>query len=191
MLIASVYYKPNSGAIPSTLYDWIPHLLSLNFSGPVIIGGDFNARNTLWGYSSSNRRGRLLEQTLEFGHLQVRNEHGVPTRIGLHHSQGDTTPDLTITTPGAVKNWRTLESTWGSDHYPILLQINGKKLRTSTTYHRVNWNSFRERFMVGPLSTLDDFVTSLKMTRSLATETITSTAEVDRLDSHMFPSSQG
>lgn len=130
VLLVSVYYKPRSGAVPPSLYNWIPYLFSLRFTGPIVIEGDFNARNTLWGYSSTNRRGRLLEQTLEYSPLQLRNEYGVATRIGLYYAQSDATPDLNLAIPGAVKTWRTLDSTWGSDHTPIMLPINSKKFRT-------------------------------------------------------------
>lgn len=112
MLLVSVYYPPARGSVPATIYDWIPYLRSLNFSGPILVGGDFNARNTLWGYPNSDTRGKLLEQALEFSPLHIRNEPGFVTRIGLHSAQSDTTPDLTLATHGAIRTWRTHDTTW-------------------------------------------------------------------------------
>lgn len=148
MLLVPVYYKPCSRDIPSTQYDWIPYLFSLRVTGPIVIergGGD----------SSSNHQGQLLEQTLEFSPLQLRNEYGVPARIGLYYTQRDTTPDLTLATPGAVKSWHTLNSSWGSDHYPIVLQINSNKFRTTRAYRLINWTSYRSQFAISPQTTLD------------------------------------
>lgn len=65
VLLVSVYYKPRSGAVPPSLYDWIPYIFSLRFTGPIIMGETSTLVITLWGYLSTNCRGRLLEQTLE------------------------------------------------------------------------------------------------------------------------------
>lgn len=185
VLLVSVYYRPQCNSRTRDSYDWISHIFSLNFSGPVIIGGDFNARSTLWGYSHSDLRGKLLEQVLEYSPLQLCNEPFTPTRIGLHSSQQDTTPDLTLTTPGVVKKWRTLDCTWGSDHFPILMHLNSKKFRSKATYTAINWDLFRSQFHGSPEPELSDFVASVTEARTFATETVTSTVEVDNPDTHM------
>lgn len=104
MLVVSVYYRPQCDSKTTDTHDWISHLFSLKVSGPIIIGGDFNAKSSLWGYSHSDLREKLLEQALGLSSLELRNEAFVPTRVGLHTSQRDTTPDLcTITTSGIIK----------------------------------------------------------------------------------------
>lgn len=57
---------PCKGSVPSNAFDWIPYLRSLNFTGPILVGGDFNSPNALWGYSHTHPRGKLLEQEIEF-----------------------------------------------------------------------------------------------------------------------------
>lgn len=177
---------PCKGSVPSNAFDWIPYLRSLNFTGPILVGGDFNSPNALWGYSHTHPRGKLLEQEIEFSPLQLRNEPGVFTRIGLHSGQSDTTPDLTLATPGTVRTWRTFDSTWGSDHYPVLLHLNSKKFRIRRNVSHVNWTSFRQHFSVDSSCDFADFVASITSARTAAIETVTSTVEIDQPDAHMF-----
>lgn len=186
LLIISVYYRPQCSSRNRGTYDWLPHILSLNFSGPIIIGGDFNAKSTLWGYLTSDVRGKNLEQAIEFSHLQLRNEPFTPTRVGLHSSQKDTTPDLTFTTPGIVKTWQTATCTWGSDHYPIFLHLNTKKLRPKLKYSVVNWTAFRNSFNMDSISTIPDLVSSITTARREATESVDSTVDVAHPDHHMY-----
>lgn len=103
MLVISLYYRPQCNSKTTATYDWITYLFSLNFSGSIIIGRDFNAKSSLWGYSQSDLRGKVLRQALKLSSLQLRNEPFVQTRVGLHSSHRDTTPDVTITTPGIIK----------------------------------------------------------------------------------------
>lgn len=182
LLLVCVYYRPQCTSHVRGTYDWIPHVLSLNFSGPIIIGGDFNARSTLWGYPTSDLRGKLLEQAIEFSHLQLRNEPFVYTRVGLHSSQRDTTPDLTFSTPGIVKSWQTAPCTWGSDHYPILLHLNAKKLRRKCQYSTINWNSFRTLFTPTDISDIPTLVANITTARTNAIETVESTVEISQPD---------
>lgn len=185
MLVVSVYYRPQCNSKTTDTYDWITHLFSLNFSGPIIIVGDFNAKSSLWGYSHSDIRGKLLEQALELSSLELRNEPFVPTRVGLHTSQRDTTPDLTITTPGIIKKWHTQDSTWGSDHFPIFLHLNSKKLRPKHTYTVTNWNLFRSFFQINARPDLPEFLHAVSDARTSAAESVIGTVEVDNPDIHM------
>lgn len=91
-----------------------------------IIGGDFNAKNTTWGYAATDVRGKLLEETMEMNNLMLLNDPFEATRIGLHASQKDTSPDLTFASPGLVTTWKTFDTTWGSDHFPISISLRGK-----------------------------------------------------------------
>lgn len=69
MLVVSVYYRPQCDSKTTDTHDWISHLFSLKVSGPIIIGGDFNAKSSLWGYSHSDLREKLLEQALGLSSL--------------------------------------------------------------------------------------------------------------------------
>lgn len=55
-------------------YDWLPRILSSNFPGPIIIGGNFNAKSALCCYSTCHLRGKSLEQASEFSQLPLRNK---------------------------------------------------------------------------------------------------------------------
>lgn len=187
VLLVSVYYRPYGSDRYSDTYDWITHIFSLlRFDGPVIVGGDFNARSPLWGYTKTDVRGSLLEQALEFSPLDLRNEPNVATRIGLHCTQSDTTPDLTLCTPGAIRSWDVADITWGSDHIPILIQINAKKVRVRKRYAITSWPLFRDSFHTSPDPSLSDFIEALQQARGHAVDEIESTVEVERPDTYMI-----
>ncbi|KAH6936493.1 hypothetical protein HPB50_018234 [Hyalomma asiaticum] len=102
LVVASVYYRPRSGTTSPHEYAWIQQLLHEANGVQVIIGGDFNAKSDIWGYSIADSRGRLLSDQLDSLPLHICNTTGTHTRAGLHAKQTDTTPDLTIASPKSL-----------------------------------------------------------------------------------------
>lgn len=90
---------------------------------PRIILGDFNCHNIIWGSMMTNRKGRILEEILDYQNLALLN-NGSGTRYNsftgnfssIDLSFCDTTllPDLT---------WETLPDLYGSDHCPIKISL--------------------------------------------------------------------
>ncbi|KAF0710293.1 Uncharacterized protein FWK35_00028005, partial [Aphis craccivora] len=68
-------YIPDS--TPLTLHD-LSQIISL-LPKPFVILGDFNSRNTLWGSSYTDKRGKIMERLLERSDLILLN-NGKPTR---------------------------------------------------------------------------------------------------------------
>ncbi|XP_049270134.1 uncharacterized protein LOC119385971 [Rhipicephalus sanguineus] len=71
---------------------------ALNLAGrnPLVIGGDFNAPHTGWGYKHSSIKGRNLWQDSHDLDLTLITDPSFPTRLGTSTAR-DTTPDLTFT----------------------------------------------------------------------------------------------
>jgi len=95
------------------------------FSGPFIIGGDFNAHSVLWGSSNANRRGALMERWAASGGLCIVNKCGAYTCI---RPQGSSVVDLTFVSYGILDrifNWRIREDLESlSDHLYINFEIS-------------------------------------------------------------------
>lgn len=125
-------YKPPS--VQASTNDW--NIFFSQFTGEVIIGGDFNAQSRIWGSISDNNQGKRLVDAIDHCNLVVLND-GNPTRI-TRPNQNPSVVDLTLTSPSlAIKStWNILEDNLGSDHYPIKITIG-----TNTQYFSSNPSS--------------------------------------------------
>lgn len=144
IIVASAYYRPKIGSACNSSFLWVTQLIHQYPNIPVIIGGDFNAKSTTMGYATTDIRGKLLEDVMEMNNLTLASDLSVTTRIGLHASQKDTTPDLTFASLGLLNAWKISDTTWGSDHFPITYFLRGKRLRTTKTLKLTNWMTFRD-----------------------------------------------
>ncbi|KAH7979910.1 hypothetical protein HPB49_011904 [Dermacentor silvarum] len=72
----------------------------------LLIGGDFNAKHLKCGYDYLTPRGTALVDATETTDLVLANDTDYPTRAALHSGQRNKTPDLTLSTPDYVKDWR-------------------------------------------------------------------------------------
>ena len=124
LLICNIYIPPAS----SCPGGYTPDFNSIfNYSGDILIMGDFNAHDHSW-YSSTlderaAARGADIVNTLDGTALVVINED-TPTRMpadGLTSS-----PDLTITNShlGINARWEPI-TTLNSDHLPIIIDLDG------------------------------------------------------------------
>lgn len=57
VILVSVYGKPGSARLN---FGWIQHLCRRYLHVPVLVGGDFNAPHTSWGYATDSGRGRQV-----------------------------------------------------------------------------------------------------------------------------------
>ncbi|KAH7971034.1 hypothetical protein HPB49_018150 [Dermacentor silvarum] len=106
-LVGVVYYQPSSRISLALISFYNPpvtcslftalgkFLHSLASTTHLLLGGDFNAPHTLWGYPQTLKPGRLLHCLAQERHLTLLNNSGSPTRAGTV-SQRSTTPDLTF-----------------------------------------------------------------------------------------------
>lgn len=89
-----------------------------------IVGGDFNAKSTIWGNETDDRRGIILLDWIAGNNLILHNQGNEPTfRRGTSHS----IIDLTLTSDNIatkISNWQVLEEESMSDHMYIYYEVN-------------------------------------------------------------------
>lgn len=107
--------------------------------------GDFNARHPAWGSPRPTGRGRDLDAATSCG-LLVANT-GLPTFVcpGPRSTVQLMHIDLTLVSQRFPFSWESATSTWGSDHYPVLVTPRGDRRRANTrVYAVVSWTNFRK-----------------------------------------------
>lgn len=154
-IICSVYIRPDTGRSRNKGFEWIRRIRSEYPTDHVIIGGDFNARHTHWGYNRNTSRGLELLRAAEDAGLELLNDRNKCTRVGLHKSQVDTNPDLTWASKDSTSSWTMETNTWGSDHFPIWISLQRKKpARTKKSAAAVDWGKKGEKdFSEEPMNT--------------------------------------
>ncbi|CAF3459734.1 unnamed protein product [Rotaria socialis] len=102
-----------------------------------IVLGDFNAKNTTWGCTQTNQKGRELESWLKLNKLNIHN----PAMITSLRSK--TTIDLVISTVQEASVQCNQLPYNGSDHFPILAEFNDIILKHQQQYiQKINWNLY-------------------------------------------------
>lgn len=160
----------------------------MNPNTPILVGGDFNAHRTAWGYSTNSARGTKLIEMAENTNLQLINDTVHSTRISLHPSQNDTTPDLTWASPGLAKSWVPYSTSWGSDHLPILITLRGKRIRDGRNIQQrihLDWGTFRDRLLqYDPPTSLEMMAEIIRSSSVAASEYIKCEEDSPTLDNH-------
>ena len=113
--ICSIYLPPRDQVTEEDMKDLLEQL-----PAPMILLGDFNAHNPLWGSEKISIRGRMLEKILARFNLLKRKEKtyyraydGCKSTINL------TLANLTI---APEYKWSKKYELWGSDHFPIIIE---------------------------------------------------------------------
>lgn len=138
----SIYYARPSIAI----FNEINQLLN-NLPKPFVLLGDFNSHHQLWGCSSTTYYGEQLLDLINNHDLCILNT-GEATRLARTPSA----PDLSLCTPdlASLLSWSPLDSTHGSDHFPLLITFPFNKpaplLRQPRLKYKLNdvmWEQFQ------------------------------------------------
>ena len=116
----------------------------------VIICGDFNSKNRLWGSNFTDCNGKIIEDLMDEHDLCLLND-GTGTHITKNGNQSPL--DLTFVSNNLanISNWTVKNETLGSDHYLIETElyqsrnINENNTKCNTwNYKKVNWSLFNE-----------------------------------------------
>lgn len=128
----SVYARPETTIVFETFLRELQGAIDIA-EGQILICGDFNARSTQWGYSTTDERGEDLLSLLLANSLVVKNEPGSPPTFIQHNILDRTAnkgwPDITICTgnlSSKIKNWQVKENTGISDHHSIIFDLGFK-----------------------------------------------------------------
>ena len=139
--ICSIYAPPNKYIDIKDL----EHLLS-QMQEPVMLLGDFNSHNPLWGSEHLTPKGRVLETFMSQNDLCLFND-GSPTF--LHSGHGTYSAiDLSFASPTLFDRftWEVQDDCRGSDHFPIILKSkeddnNIKQQRWR--FKQADWTTFK------------------------------------------------
>lgn len=137
--VVSIYIHPNSIVTARELETFLESIPK-----PFIIGGDWNAKHTLWGNAENNRRGHMVHEVLDNMGLVVLN-NGNHTRFD--RSRASSAIDLTISTAdiSLCLSWDTLDDAFGSDHVPIVFEMEiTVSARSKNGFRRVDWQIYAE-----------------------------------------------
>lgn len=135
-------YNSRSHNITDALLDQ----LFLQLPHPVLIVGDFNAYNPLWGSVSLDARGSIIEEFMTRNNLNILNT-GAPTRIS--HTV-ETVLDLAIISPelNAEYKWDVIPSPLDSDHCPIVITALSNRNNNPTTdfynFKKAKWEIYSQ-----------------------------------------------
>ncbi|GBN95208.1 hypothetical protein AVEN_180611-1 [Araneus ventricosus] len=128
--IINLYHPPNNQRFNVEEFE--------NYFGEsTVILGDLNAKHATWGCATTNARGQELEDLANDKGFLFLND-GTHTYRSLSYNTTDVL-DLTLISPDIFpySSWRVLDHI-GSDHSPILTEINFK-IRTLRTTN-LSWN---------------------------------------------------
>lgn len=134
MCIVSLYIPRPS----VTIFNEVNQILTC-LPKPCLILGDFNSHHQAWGSSSSNYFGEKLMDILDSHNLCTLNT-GCPTRL-TGPDQSVSAVDLSICSPNFVNSltWQTLPSSYGSDHFPILISFPTNNNLPTVTSNKIKY----------------------------------------------------
>lgn len=101
--------------------------------------GDFNAKNPLWGSPAADSRGNTVIKAIENCNLcYCGDSRG--TRINNNGSLSHLDLAFSSARLCALVSCSTMENSWGSDHYPLLLTLNTKNTNSNEWQKESKWN---------------------------------------------------
>ena len=127
--ICSIYLPPQDTIREEDIRELMNQLPT-----PIIMMGDFNAHNTVWGGDKTSARGKLIEKIIDdYDLLCLNNKEETYYRT---HDGSKSTIDLTL-----VNNTLAPSLTWRKelDHFPIILKKTGVMAREQ----QQRWNAKR------------------------------------------------
>jgi len=112
---------------------------------PCMILGDFNGAHPLWGSSSTNPRGTIIDHFITEHLLSVLNDKS-PTYLSPTYGTFSAI-DLSIVDPTLFLDftWSVINDQHGSDHFPILLSSLSPLPSAKTPHwqiHKADWPDF-------------------------------------------------
>ena len=132
-VIYSVYISPNCEIKDFTdCLEALGTSIKGNNKGCTVIGGDFNAHNTIWGSQKNDERGDLLADWMAENDLVVLNDGKEPT-----FKVGKTRIDLTLCSTkqsNLITNWKVeVDEENFSDHNSIMFELISAEKKSKRT----------------------------------------------------------
>ena len=139
--LCSIYAPPNKYIDIKDLEDLLSQLQE-----PVMILGDFNAHNPLWGSDTQSPKGRMIESFISQNGLCLYNNG---SNTFLHSGNGSYSAiDLSFASPSLFDrfSWKVHDDCCGSDHFPIILkatEIDIQLKHQRWKFKQADWNTFK------------------------------------------------
>lgn len=175
----SIYFPPS---VPIC----IPFLRNLCILlNPIILMGDFNCHHFLWGSDHCDASGTYLAELIDEIGLYVLND-GSATRLP-RPGQSRSCVDLTLCSSTLVNSldWKRLNLTYGSDHYPICSTFSNRSLpsknRTPLLQYRITdarWDIYQQNLDKRILSFPQISFDNLDACLSLYSDSISAAADL-------------
>lgn len=154
-IIISSFYLPHKDEEGKAINDPINNLLekivctSKQENTELILAGDSNSHNTLWGSADNNTRGdKLLEFIME-NELTILNTGNLPTwsEDWTNKNSRRSTIDVTLCTKGITEKlsqWENSEIILQSDHKALTFKIDSNKVEPTKFRNpkKTNWENF-------------------------------------------------
>ncbi|XP_060530331.1 uncharacterized protein LOC132704382 [Cylas formicarius] len=167
--ICCVYNPPDICLVRASL----DSIFDLTRNKPVLVMGDFNAHNPIWGsqvsYSRGIRSGNILYDFIKDHDLWVLNDGSATrlTRPGVHSA-----PDVAFCSQrlSGLTDCRVLQDRVNSDHFPILCIIGNNRCNSGSTrnytskynFNKADWEKFSDlistKFRTSPPINYEDFM---------------------------------
>jgi len=116
---------------------------------PLVIGCDSNSHSSLWGCQEENRRGRDLEEFIEYNDLTVMN---MGSRKTFEAPTGSSIIDITVTNRWfnqiqEISDWHVKEDNSFSDHKYISFKTGSfvPLQRKYRNFYKVDWSKFKNK----------------------------------------------
>lgn len=108
---------------------------------PLVILGDFNCHNQLWGCYKNDPISYDLLDLLDHFNLCILND-GSPTHRVFPHQDPRSALDLSLCSSSlaSLLIWQILPSTYGSDHFPALISYPSKSTPVKKLSHLLKYN---------------------------------------------------
>ena len=154
VLVAAVYIQP--GVVLTrvkALLDSIRHVVETHKTQPMIITGDFNSRDPLWGDTVTSMTAPTVKRFLTASGLLTLNQSFIPgrcTRPSRDPQVASSVIDLAMTNKPALIASMSIADEYGlySDHLPILIEIARRPIdmvmdgpANHLGGHRVGWQT--------------------------------------------------
>ena len=155
--ICNIYINPQQNFSQADLEN-----LTQQLPRPYILTGDFNSHHTLWHGLQPDSRGNIIEKFVLENDINILDENEHTYEVFRNGTLYKAHIDLTLITPDLQPDldWTTLDDNGGSDHIPIVIEINKSydfNTITKWNFKRANWEKYRELAVFGtPIQDFND-----------------------------------
>lgn len=139
--VCSIYIPPGEKVSEQRILELLRQL-----PPPILIGGDLNARNIIWGSDRSDNRGKTIEKAMNSEDLNLLNS-GDNTHFSSAY-QSYSAIDVTFASPiiELSFDWAVLGDSMGSDHFPIVMTTfqggSCDQVRPKWKLDKADWEKF-------------------------------------------------